>query len=394
MLHEFHFSNFYSFRDEASVSLVLSKHFQDSSLAVDREGFPRLSKAMAIMGANGSGKTNVLKALAFLHWFIGHSFRLQPDESIPFAPHFFAEDDESSEFELLFDVDGITYRYELTLTRQRVLREALFHKTSRAFSTLFLREWVAGDYQYKNRGFGLNAREARHARENCSLISTAAQYDVPLAKRIARASVHRNVDVLGRVQGGADDIFSAADFYLASPSVRQRMIDLLRQWDLGLSDVEVRREKVKLQDGREQSLAIAYGIHSDHGQNRELSLFEESSGTQRAFVLLSSLLPVLESGGLAVIDELESDLHPHMLAAVLELFLNPSTNPKDAQIIFTTHSAELVRQLHKAQVILVEKNEHCGSELWRLGDMQGVRADDNLYAKYMAGAYGAVPYLQ
>lgn len=83
MLHQFLFRNFYSFRDDASVSLVLSKHFQDSSLAVERDGFPRLSKAVAIMGANGSGKTNVLKTLAFLHWFVGHSFQLQPDESIP-----------------------------------------------------------------------------------------------------------------------------------------------------------------------------------------------------------------------------------------------------------------------------------------------------------------------
>jgi hypothetical protein len=42
----------------------------------------------------------------------------------------------------------------------------------------------------------------------------------------------------------------------------------------------------------------------------------------------------------------------------------------------------------------VEKDEHCASDLWRLDEMTGVRADDNLYAKYMAGAYGAVPYLQ
>ncbi|MEA1052024.1 AAA family ATPase [Lamprobacter modestohalophilus] len=75
-----------------------------------REGFPALSKALAVMGANGSGKTNAIKVLAFLHWFIGHSFRAEPDEPIPFEPHFFAED-EPSEFELLFDTAGTIYRY-------------------------------------------------------------------------------------------------------------------------------------------------------------------------------------------------------------------------------------------------------------------------------------------
>jgi hypothetical protein len=42
---------------------------------------------------------------------------------------------------------------------------------------------------------------------------------------------------------------------------------------------------------------------------------------------------------------------------------------------------------------LVEKDKNCQSEAWRLDEVKGVRSDDNLYAKYMAGAYGAVPEL-
>ena len=41
--------------------------------------------------------------------------------------------------------------------------------------------------------------------------------------------------------------------------------------------------------------------------------------------------------------------------------------------------------------MLVEKDEQGNSDAWRLDSIQGVRKDDNLYAKYMAGAYGAVP---
>jgi hypothetical protein len=393
MLHAFRFKNFYSFREEAEISLVVSEHVRDSSLVADRDGFPRLSKALAVMGANGSGKTNALKALVFVTWFKGHSFRLEPDQPVPFQPHFFATD-EPSEFELLFDAGGTIFRYELRLDRQRVLREALFHKTSRQFSNLFLRVWGGSEYHYKQKGFGLSAREAGKARENTSLISTAAQYDVALAKRLARLPIHANVDAWGREHTSLSDVFDAADYFLKSSAVRQRMEQLLRRWDLGLTGVEIKQEKLKLEDGKEENVAIAYGVHADGTERRELEMFQESSGTQRAFVLLRRLLPVLEEGGLAVIDEMESDLHPHMLAEIVDLFLNPSTNPKNAQIIFTTHSAELLRQLHKSQVALVEKDEHCTSELWRLDEMKGVRADDNLYAKYMAGAYGAVPYLR
>jgi predicted ATP-dependent endonuclease of OLD family len=80
-----------------------------------------------------------------------------------------------------------------------------------------------------------------------------------------------------------------------------------------------------------------------------------------------------------------------MLNPILDLFFSPKTNPKNAQIIFTCHSVEVLSLLHKSQVVLVEKNQDCVSDAWRLDSIKGVRADDNLYAKYMAGAYGAIP---
>jgi len=41
--------------------------------------------------------------------------------------------------------------------------------------------------------------------------------------------------------------------------------------------------------------------------------------------------------------------------------------------------------------MLVEKNADCQSSAIRLDNVAGIRSDDNFYAKYMAGAYGAVP---
>src|SRR5699024_1202058 len=96
-------------------------------------------------------------------------------------------------------------------------------------------------------------------------------------------------------------------------------------------------------------------------------------------------------GGLAVIDEMESDLHPHMLAELIDLFISPETNPHNAQLIFSTHSHELLNMLLKQQIVLVEKDEQLNTDAYRLDDVEGVRADDNIYAKYLAGAYGGIP---
>ena len=136
---------------------------------------------------------------------------------------------------------------------------------------------------------------------------------------------------------------------------------------------------------------MALGKHRNRSAEYRLPFAFESSGTQGAFVLLSRLLHALEIGGLAVIDELEADLHPHMLEPILDLFGNPDTNPHDAQLLFTCHAMEILNLLHKSQVMLVEKNSECESSAIRMDAVEGIRNDDNFYAKYMAGAYGAVP---
>ena len=119
----------------------------------------------------------------------------------------------------------------------------------------------------------------------------------------------------------------------------------------------------------------------------------ESSGTKQLFVLLKAILVVLAKGGVAVLDEFDVNLHPEMVLSLFDLFVQPETNPKNAQLLFSTHSHRVLSKLDKYQIILTEKNEKGGSEAWRLDDMSGVRADDNFFSKYIAGAYGAVPKL-
>ncbi len=82
-----------------------------------------------------------------------------------------------------------------------------------------------------------------------------------------------------------------------------------------------------------------------------------------------------------------------MLEPILDLFANPASNPHGGQLLFTCHAMEVLNIIHKSQVMLVEKNTNNESNAWRLDSVEGIRGDDNFYAKYMAGAYGAVPQL-
>lgn len=353
----------------------------------------RVSKLIAVIGPNGGGKTALLKPVAFLGWFISQSFQQPPDATIPVASHF-ASQNEPTEFECTFDFENKLWRYVLHCTPDRVLHEALYLKRER-FGYVFIRDWdaVAKAYKIKQQDFGLPAAEARKVRQNVSFIAWAAQFDVPLAKRMVGPAIVTNVNVLGRVPMDYQEVLDAAQYFRENPEHLKMMNRLLSDWDLGLSGVELK--EIAVDDPKEPSrkLWIPFGRHRNRGAEYQLQFAHESSGTQGAFVLLSKLLWALAIGGVAVIDEFESDLHPHMLEPILGLFANPVTNPHQAQLLFSCHAIEVLNLIPKAQVMLVQKDGECESTAIRMDAVSGIRSDDNFYAKYMAGAYGAVPNL-
>ncbi len=350
------------------------------------------------MGANGAGKTAALRPLVFIASFIKDSF-LSPVESEieGFHPHFDYPDDPTEIEVQGEDREGTIWRYRLRATRQLVLEESLQKKGERYFSTLFDRRWdpESRTYVIKQRGFGMPPREAAKVRQNASLISTAAQYGVEAALHLTtRLRVVHNVELYGRKYVSFHGIEKAAAVLAADDVLALRVSDLLRSWDLGLSGVAIKElERTDSSTGQKVKVWVPIGLHQkSDGGTHPLFLIEESSGTQSAFFVLSHVLPVLEYGGLAVIDELDGDLHPHMLEPLLDLFASPTTNPLNAQLVFTCHSPDVLVALQKSQVHLVEKSS-CASEIYRADSIAGLRADDNLRAKYMAGALGAVPQI-
>lgn len=382
------------------MSCVLGRLSPKNDLSCFADTGDKLSKLLAVIGPNASGKTNVLKVLAFLQWFVADSFSAQhPNDDIPLELHFFSQKPHCT-FEVVFDHQGELYRYELVLNKQRVVYEALFVKTSKLFSYVFKRMWdeTANYYTVLQKDFGFDRKEAAKVRQNASLISTAAQYGVELATqmRLVCGKIFTNVNSLGRVSAASsiDELLDVTEVFQRNKPLGKQASELLCGLDLGLQEVIIKSETItdpKTQKSME--ISVPYGVHRKGRAEKQLELWRESSGTQRAYTLLSILLPALALGGVAVIDELEADLHPDMLVPLLELFINPATNPNKAQLIFSSHSHEILEMLSKDQVLLVEKDPQGNSEAWLLSDMEGVRRDDNLYAKYRSGAYGAVPNL-
>lgn len=126
----------------------------------------------------------------------------------------------------------------------------------------------------------------------------------------------------------------------------------------------------------------------------------ESSGTNKLFDLSGPIFETLYSGAVLVVDELDAKMHPLISQYIIELFNNPETNPKNAQLIFTTHDTHLLSQkiLRRDQIWFTEKDAKEQTDLYSLMDIvlpDGTkpRNDANYERNYIAGRYGAIPYI-
>ena len=120
----------------------------------------------------------------------------------------------------------------------------------------------------------------------------------------------------------------------------------------------------------------------------------ESRGTMTYFSYMALLLPTLAEGGTIIVDELESSLHPSLAARIIDIFDSPATNPRNAQLIFATHSTNLLRggELTRDQIWFTEKDKEGATTLYPLTDFR-VRGSENFEKGYLQGRFGAIPYL-
>ncbi len=94
------------------------------------------------------------------------------------------------------------------------------------------------------------------------------------------------------------------------------------------------------------------------------------------------------------IDELDARLHPLMTQRIVEMFHSPLTNPKGAQLIFATHDTNLLDKslFRRDQIWFTEKDQQGATHLTSLAEYR-VRNDAAFEKNYLAGRYGAIPFL-
>jgi uncharacterized protein len=402
MLRSFRLANHRSFRDEHELLLMPT---------YDKTGRTTVPVA-AIYGANASGKSNLLDALGFMAYAVrDSSARWKPAGGVPRRP--FRLDATSAQQPSVFVVelvlDSVRHVYGFAVDDERVLEEWLYVYPHSRKRVIF--ERAEGSVTFGSTITEQRARKtellAQLTRPNALFLSLGAQLG-QAEMTPAYTWFTEQLQFGGSAPASLQLVSNVIGFVVGNESRQRMLVDLLRAADLGLSDVRVREQLVPDRTGLRRPELTSGGplvglmppeLIFVHGPGEsELTLWDESDGTVSWLGLLLPVLKALESGGTVVVDEIDASLHPELAARLILMFQDDRTNPRDAQLLFTTHDATLLgtafgeEVLERDQIWFVEKDETGASRLYPLSDFHP-RQGENRERRYLGGSYGAVPIL-
>jgi AAA15 family ATPase/GTPase len=396
MIVEFTVGNFLSFNEKRTLSFEARggvSELKDSFFMFERQKFLR---SVVLYGANSSGKSNLIKALDKMRESVLLSVRLNDTDKLSFNPFLLSSEtkDKPTFFEIIFISENQTFRYGFEYNLYKIISEWLFIvKNSGAEEPLFVRtqEGIAiADKFLEGKG------KEESTNDNRLFISLVAQLGGKVSKQILQWFYDCNI--LSGIKHYDYESYTLSMFD-GNTNGSSDALQLFQDLQLGFNNVEV-----IVSEDKEFSLNTIHNKYDKNGKivgqiswNKDEN---ESEGTKKLIDFSGPIFDTLKNGKILIIDELDSKLHPLITMQIIKLFNNPETNQNNAQLLFATHDTNLLSTdiFRRDQVWFTEKDELEQTDLYALDDFvfadgTKVRKDANLEKNYIAGRYGAIPYI-
>ena len=424
--------NVRSYWEEVALSLVgtrLSEAEVVRELTISGSPSPVTVLPVAgIFGANASGKSTILRAMADMRVVVLNSFR-QGDQETKLSRHPFFLRSRGAESPSVFSIDlildGVRWQYGFEINDHEVLDEYAYYYPKGRQALVFRR-----NRDDRNPRFGAALRSsgralARLVRKNSLLLSVAgAVADGSDAERPGIATLisplfnwfRTNLGLMESDNRGARITYTAN--CLDVPQEEAGIIALLQAADLGITKIERLPIDPEFAERLERALRILNGLDEESRPGQELRVLpddlvrlhhmgaegpvsidpeHESQGTLAWVGMLGPMLDSIRRGSALLVDELDGSLHPHLVQRFIQLFQSRETNRRCAQLIFNAHDPTILgdtvqRSLGRDQIWLTEKHADGGTMLYSMAEFQPKR-DDAIGRRYLQGRYGAVPVL-
>ena len=432
MIQEIKIKNFLSFKDEVTFSFEATKDtFAEEYQVVEVAPGVRLLRFAMVYGANASGKSNLLQAMAFLRYFFfyqpknaNEGTRTEPfllDKATPSQP---------SEFELLFYVGVTKYWYTLKLDMQQVYEEKLYIYKSVQPTLLFHRELSDGMSVIHFNAAAIRVSAAEREKISLECLRNMSVF-------AARDKVNTKIPDLDSAKNWLkshlmpviepeSNLFGYAELRnMENPILRSHIIDFMRKADFNITDVSNDIVPQKISDDyidflmSDDKIPVheKERIKEEHTIKQRQTVFEhtvidkqtiekytllryhESAGTIRTFGVETAIYECINSESFLAIDELECSLHPQLVKFILLNFLRSKSR---SQLLVTTHYDPLLNEVTKQNdqrifrkdcVWFTEKIASGHTDVYSLAEFRGLNRLSSIQKAYNQGNFGAFPQI-
>ena len=397
MILKIELENFFSIKDRiridfraANINTMLARDL--SYNVMEWNGVPVL-KTIGLFGPNASGKSNILKAIAFCCQLILGSHLYNEGMTFNFEPFKFdGFENKPSQFLIDFVCENVEYEYSFELTRENIVRESLYHYPVGRRAKVFVRE-ADGKYSF---GSGIVAKPmdvALNTSNKNLFLSRASSMNRDVAQKLYRYFL--NQFLLGLVN--VNDLIVLDSFKM----YKKVILKALEICDTDITDIEVRKEQVPApvlpmagQTELSFKLVDVLRFKTVHRNQSDVMFdldMEESNGTRKLFQILIRLLDVVKNKKSIMMDEFDMGLHTRLADFILDL-IHASPN---SQLLFTSHNTNLidVKRLRRDQIVFVNKSEQGATSVYSLYDFKDFRENMDAEKGYIQGRFDAVPYV-
>lgn len=367
-----------------------------------------------IYGQNASGKSNVIDSIAFLKYLVIDSKRFEKKDPIPLRSFEFDETsrDAATRFYVYF-LNKEKYAYTVSIENGTVIEESLNSEGRLLFERkgdkVEIGKQIPAEEKNKMESImGLT-------NENSLLLSKCSQFNIEFTDN----AYNWFDEKLHLISAGRLAPPSPERMKSALEKHSEKIFDMLNRADFGISDIVVEEADMETPPKELKSIFEAMRAISSDGKLRGFKSFiydaeheisfpqgglkkyflpfdDESDGTKKMSDLIISWIEVLEEGGVLIIDELESCLHPLLVDFLISYFTEKDINTNRAQLIFTTHDAALAKRnkFRRDQIWFTARDPAVGvTSLYSWLDYD-IRSDLEFTDNYLAGRFGAIPNIR
>ncbi|MEA2029504.1 MAG: ATP-binding protein [Campylobacterota bacterium] len=440
MLIRFIVNNLYSFGEEKEFNMLPAprlSRLKEHKYTINNF---EILKLASIYGANGAGKSNLIKALSILQDIV---VKEKVKASFSNKKYKFHNEDEIVQTLIVeFIQDDYAYLYGLEIIDNTIITEELYEsslgqgddkllferKTDKETKTSTLNTELLNDTEGKVLKNVIVKNLIKHNEPILKLLTTLDNeqlnnLQIPLKwfeETLQIISPHSKFKTL------AHKIDRDGTF-------KDYVNDLMKSFHIGINNIKT--EKVNIQDLHDTDVDQKFidkiqsefndpetnmiGFASKSGKNQlvvtreddeiyikelliehigkngkvvEFDLEEESDGTARLLDFAPAFKQIIDDNRVFIIDEIERSIHPLLIKELVQKF--SFDNKTKGQLIFTTHESNLLDQdiFRQDEIWFAEKDMNGTTDLYPLSDFK-VHNTIDIRKGYLNGRYGSIPFL-